>query len=245
MLPRTYVDAVRRGGGRPVLLPPGGTAAEAALTLADLDGLVVAGGDDVDPARYGATMHPATGRPNAERDAWELALLDSALATGARCSLSAAASSCSTSSAAGRCTSIFRTSSGTRNTPGSPMTSAGIMVRIGEAGLIGKILGPSGTSPNGASSGGAGQEGFDWPAASGHWLEVPTHHHQAVDRLGDGLVATAWAADGTVEAVEFTAAGAADGAGFAIGVQWHPEEGEDPRLFRALIDAARRRSRVP
>jgi putative glutamine amidotransferase len=47
-----------------------------------------------------------------------------------------------------------------------------------------------------------------------------------------------------VEAVEFTAA-SADGAGFAIGVQWHPEEGEDPRLFRALIDAARRRSRVP
>jgi putative glutamine amidotransferase len=68
---------------------------------------------------------------------------------------------------------------------------------------------------------------------------VPTHHHQAVDRLGDGLVATAWAADGTVEAVEFTAASAADGAGFVIGVQWHPEEGEDPRLFRALIDAAR------
>ena len=96
VLPRTYVDAVRRGGGRPVLLPPGGTAAEAARTLADLDGLVVAGGDDVDPARYGATMHPATGRPNAERDAWELALLDSALATGSRCSPSAAASSCST-----------------------------------------------------------------------------------------------------------------------------------------------------
>jgi hypothetical protein len=117
------------------------------------------------------------------------------------------------------------------------------MVRIGEAGLIGKILGPNGTSPNGARSGGADGEGFDWPAATrtgaGHWLEVPTHHHQAVDRLGDGLVATAWAADGTVEAVEFTAASAADGAGFVIGVQWHPEEGEDPRLFRALIDAAR------
>ena len=101
----------------------------------------------------------------------------------------------------------------------------------------------NGTSPNGARAGGADRAGFDWPAATrtgaGHWLEVPTHHHQAVDRLGDGLVATAWAADGTVEAVEFTAASAADGAGFVIGVQWHPEEGEDPRLFRALIDAAR------
>ena len=82
VLPRTYVDAVRRGGGRPVLLPPGGTPAEAALTVADLDGLVVAGGGDVDPARYGAAMHPATGAPNAERDAWELAMIDCALQAG-------------------------------------------------------------------------------------------------------------------------------------------------------------------
>jgi putative glutamine amidotransferase len=82
-------------------------------------------------------------------------------------------------------------------------------------------------------------------------VEVPTHHHQAVDRLGAGLVATAWAADGTVEALEFAGApGSARAvawrgtahraapAGFAIGVQWHPEEGGDPRLFDALISAA-------
>ena len=50
--------------------------------MADLDGLVVAGGGDVDPARYGAAMHPATGAPNAERDAWELAMIDCALQAG-------------------------------------------------------------------------------------------------------------------------------------------------------------------
>ena len=48
---------------------------------------------------------------------------------------------------------------------------------------------------------------------------MPTHHHQGVGRLGAGLVATAWAEDGTVEAIEI------DGAPFAVGVQWHPEAG--------------------
>ena len=56
--------------------------AEAAATVADLDGLIVSGGGDVDPSRYGAAMHPATGAPDAERDAWELALLDCALKAG-------------------------------------------------------------------------------------------------------------------------------------------------------------------
>ena len=65
------------------------------------------------------------------------------------------------------------------------------------------------------------------------WLDAPTHHHQAVDRIGDGLVATAWAADGTVEALEV-----AGGPAFTVGVQWHPEEGDDPRLFDALVDGS-------
>jgi len=53
MLPYAYVNAVRQGGGRPVLLPPGGDEAEARATVAGLDGLVVAGGPDIDPVRYG------------------------------------------------------------------------------------------------------------------------------------------------------------------------------------------------
>jgi gamma-glutamyl-gamma-aminobutyrate hydrolase PuuD len=69
-------------------------------------------------------------------------------------------------------------------------------------------------------------------------LDVPTAHHQAIGRLGAGLVATAWAADGTIEAVEPAPAGRAE---FLIAVQWHPEQGTDPRLFRALIRFARER----
>jgi putative glutamine amidotransferase len=63
VLPWVYIDAVRRGGGRPVLLPPGGDDDEAAATVAGLDGLVVTGGPDVDPARYGASRQPETRPP--------------------------------------------------------------------------------------------------------------------------------------------------------------------------------------
>jgi len=60
LLPYVYVEAVRRSGGRPVLLAPGGDATEARETVAGLDGLIVSGGPDIDPARYGAARHPRT-----------------------------------------------------------------------------------------------------------------------------------------------------------------------------------------
>ena len=62
----------------------------------------------------------------------------------------------------------------------------------------------------------------------GEYFEVPTHHHQAVDQVGSGLTAVAWADDGIVEGIESTTSGE-----FLVGVQWHPEQGNDPRLFGA------------
>lgn len=62
---------------------------------------------------------------------------------------------------------------------------------------------------------------------------VKSHHHQATGAVGDGLVPVAWAGDGTVEALEDPALP------FVLGVQWHPEEGEDLALFEALVGAAR------
>ena len=67
----------------------------------------------------------------------------------------------------------------------------------------------------------------------GEFFEVPTHHHQAVDIVGAGLTAVAWADDGIVEGIESTTPGE-----FLVGVQWHPEQATDPRLFRALVTAA-------
>ena len=70
------------------------------------------------------------------------------------------------------------------------------------------------------------------------FIEVPTHHHQAVDLLGDGLKAVAWEEDGTIEAVEAGPTELDGFSGFVLGVQWHPEKGTDPRPFAALVSAA-------
>jgi putative glutamine amidotransferase len=72
----------------------------------------------------------------------------------------------------------------------------------------------------------------------GPQLDAPSHHHQGVDVLASGLVATAWAEDGVVEAAE------ALGAGWVVAVQWHPEEGHSSALFRAFVaEAAANRDR--
>jgi gamma-glutamyl-gamma-aminobutyrate hydrolase PuuD len=65
----------------------------------------------------------------------------------------------------------------------------------------------------------------------GEHSTVRCSHHQAIDRLGHGLVMSATSSDGIVEAVELPSAR------FAVGVQWHPEEEGDQRLFRALLEA--------
>ena len=81
LLPVMYADAIVRAGGVPVLLPPASEDPDAAAaTVARLDGLVVSGGADVDPQQYGEEPHPRTASWRPDRDAWELALLDSAAA---------------------------------------------------------------------------------------------------------------------------------------------------------------------
>jgi putative glutamine amidotransferase len=218
LIPQTYVNAVRRSGGRPVLLPPGGDPAEAAATVADLDGLIVSGGGDVDPARYGAAPHPETGAPNRDRDGWELALLDAALVTETPVLAICRGIQLLNVVRGGTLHQHLPQVVGNDEHSGPDCGFGRHLVRIGTAGALGRVLAGSGDEV---------------------WLDAPTHHHQAVDRLGDGLVATAWAADGTVEGLEVNG-----GTVFAVGVQWHPEEGDDPRLFQALVAAGVRGAEV-
>lgn len=82
LLPSAYADAVTATGGLPLLLPPVDVVGAADALVARLDGLVITGGADVDPARYGAEPHPRTAGWRPDRDAWESALLDAAGAVG-------------------------------------------------------------------------------------------------------------------------------------------------------------------
>ena len=218
MLPAVYVDAVRRSGGRPVLLPPGGDHEEAAVTVAGLDGLVVPGGPDIDPERYGAARHPETQASGPVRDAWEFAVTGAALSLGVPLLAICRGMQVLNVSRGGTLYQHVPDLVGHDRHDGGPGKYGQHRVRVSPGSLLAGII----------------------PDA-GH-LEVPTHHHQAVDLLGDGLKAVAWEEDGTIEAVE-AGPSALDGLpGFVLGVQWHPEQGTDLRVFTALVAAASERS---
>ncbi|MER6079858.1 gamma-glutamyl-gamma-aminobutyrate hydrolase family protein [Streptomyces sp. NPDC001833] len=201
LLPAGYPRLVQRAGGLAAMLPP--DAPEyAAATVARLDGLVIAGGPDVEPVRYGAEPDPRTGRPDRPRDAWELALIDAALAAGVPL--------------LGICRGMQLLN----------VALGGTLVQHidGHAETPG-VFGHHPVKP---------VPGTLYAATVPEDTSVPTFHHQAVDRLGTELVASAHATDdGTIEAVELPA-----GRGWVLGVQWHPEMGEDLRVMRALVTAA-------
>jgi putative glutamine amidotransferase len=220
MLPYAYVEAVRRSGGRPLLLPPGGDDDEATATVGSLDGLVVSGGPDIDPARYGAPRHPETQAPGASRDAWDLAVTGHALRLGvpllAICRGMQVLNVCRGGTLHQHLPDLV----GHGRHDGPPNGFGLHRVRV---------------SPGSTLAGMLPEDGY---------LDVPTHHHQAVDLLGDGLKAVAWEEDGTIEAVEAGPSELDGFSGFVLGVQWHPEQGSDPRLFTALVGAAAERATV-
>jgi putative glutamine amidotransferase len=199
LLPAGYPRLVQASGGSAVMLPPDDPA-YAAEVVARLDGLVIAGGPDVDPQRYGAARDPRSGTPAPERDAWELALIRAALAAG--------------TPLLGICRGMQLLN----------VALGGTLVQHleGHVGAVG-VFGEHPVTPVPGTRYAAAVPGPD---------TVPAYHHQAVDRLGEGLVVSAYAADGTVEAVELP------GAAWVCAVQWHPEMGRDLRVMRALVAAA-------
>jgi putative glutamine amidotransferase len=204
LLPVGYPRLVQRAGGLAAMLPPDAPE-HAAATVARLDGLVVAGGPDVEPVRYGAEPDPRTGPPARERDTWELALIDAALAAGLPL--------------LGICRGmqLLNVALGgtlTQHVDGHTEVP-GVFSRHPVKPVPGTLY--ADVVPEESS--------------------VPTYHHQAVDRLGPGLYASAHAEDGTVEAIELPSAP------WVLGVQWHPEMGEDVRVMRALVTAASRTGR--
>jgi putative glutamine amidotransferase len=210
VLPVSYVDCVAGAGGRPLLLPPaegpGGAASSAADVVAVLDALVLVGGGDVDPARYGAVAGPATSGVSRQRDDSEVALLVAAL----HAELPVLAIC--------RGLQVLNVHLG------------GTLIQH-----LPDVVGHSGHQPAVGCFGTTEvriEHGSGLAKILDDRVTVQCSHHQAVDRLGDGLAVTARAPDDVIEAVELTSAP------FVIGVEWHPEQDGDLRLFEALVRAA-------
>jgi putative glutamine amidotransferase len=208
LAPRGYATAVQKAGGIALLLPPDARAEACEEILEHIDAVLLAGGADVDPASYGADAHPETTNTRAERDAFEMTLARSALDRGMP--------------VLGVCRGMHMLNvalGGTlvqhlpdvlghnehRHTPGS---FADHDVRLQPGSLAAQAIGAERTS-------------------------VKSHHHQGLDRLGEGVVATGWSEpDEVVEAIEL------EGRPYALGVLWHPEEDERSRVIGSLVAAA-------
>ena len=210
LLPQTYVDAVTAAGGVPVLLPPV-PGIEAAV--GHLDALIISGGPDVSPDRYGQERGPHTKVVRPGRDQAELALFQAAIERGLPVLGICRGMQLMNVALGG--TLIQHLPDVVGHDGHSPVLNGmgEHKVEVGETGRLAAIFGPGN-------------------------LAVPTHHHQGIDRLAGGLIPTAWAEDGIIEAVELDA-GAHP---FALAVQWHPEASTEPSLFRALVEAATERA---
>jgi putative glutamine amidotransferase len=172
-LHRVYVDGIVRAGGVPVLLPPAGDGY--AELLSALDGLVLTGGADIEPAQYGQEPLETTyTRP--ARDAFELALLDGALAAGIPVLGVCRGMQLLNVAFGGTLTQHLPEASGTAGHQPALATFGTNTVGLAPDSFAGRILGAE--------------------------TKTRCYHHQAVDSLGQGLRAVGWAADGTIEAIE-------------------------------------------
>ena len=204
LLPHAYAEHVVRAGGQPVVLPPVGDPA----SLVDrLDALIVAGGGDIDPARYGTPPHERTGYIRDFRDEAELGLVHAALDRGLPfLGICRGLQVLNVALGGTLHQHVPDVVGDVRHSP-APGTYGRLPVKVAAGTRLAAVLGTEEST-------------------------VAHYHHQAIDRLGAGLTATAWSDDGLIEAAEL------DDRPFALGVQWHPEAGEDGALFSALVAAA-------
>jgi putative glutamine amidotransferase len=169
-----YVQAVERAGGRPLLVPPSEDALEETLEV--LHGLLLSGGNDVDPESYGAERHPETIGTQPERDRGELALLEAALARDMPVLAVCRGSQVLNVARGGDLVQHLPDVLGDERHKHTPGVFADHEVRIEPSSKVGELVGDR--------------------------APVKSHHHQGYGRIGKGLREVAWADDGTVEALE-------------------------------------------
>lgn len=208
LIPHAYVAHVEAAGATAVLIPPRLDADEewAQRLLGRLDGLVLAGGVDVEPARYGSDPHPSIQSSRPERDTSELALARASAALDMPTLGICRGMQVMAVERHGVLNQHLPDSVGHDDHSIAPGQYNDHVVRLTEGSLAHRVLGDE--------------------------VTVPSYHHQAVE-THPGYAASGWADDDTLEALEDPAAA------FRLAVQWHPEVGEDDRLFVALVRAAR------
>jgi putative glutamine amidotransferase len=204
--PVSYTRTVERAGGTPVVLPPVPASSVPGL-IARIDGLLLAGGRDVDPSLYEQAAHGQTDPPDHRRDRFELLMIRAAIDADLPFLAISRGMHVLNVARGGTLTQHLPDRLGNESHKPDPVKMTTHDVQISSASKLGRVLGASAL--------------------------VPAAHHQAVDELGRGLVTVAWTPDQVVEAVEL------QGHRFGLGVEWHPEEGDDARLFEALVTAAK------
>ena len=212
LLPRSYADAVQRAGGVAVLLPPDARAGEDASPWLDIvDGLILAGGADVDPSFYDAEPDPETLGTVPERDAFEIELARGAMERDLPLLGICRGMQVMNVARGGTLIQHLPDDVGHhdhRRSLGS-FDDADHDVRLAEGSLALRA---------------AGEEVH----------ATKSHHHQGVGRIGSGFEVTGWATvDDLPETIEDP------GCRFALGVQWHPEADPASRLIGALVAEAR------
>jgi putative glutamine amidotransferase len=211
-----YLASVRAVGGDPWELDPRADAAD--IVVRSCAGLVLPGGVDVDPARYGETRHPTVTDVDVARDDYEIALVRAALAADLP---------------------IFAICRGLQvmNVAAGGSLVQDLPSQVGQA-VPHQVADPKDAIAHDVSLGpGSRLEQLMGHAAVGGRLPVNSRHHQAVGRVAVGFVVTSRAADGVIEGLE------RPDARFCVGVQWHPENFVGSRtflpLFAGLLTAAR------
>jgi putative glutamine amidotransferase len=212
LLPYEYITAIQRAGALALMIAPDPALESDPDEILDtIEGLILSGGSDIDPASYGENPHPETIGTVIERDRTELALSRRAIE---------------------------------RDIPVLGICRGMQLINVARGGTLKQHLpdevGHEDHRPYPGSFENSDhavhlKAGSLAAVAAGETLHnTKSHHHQGVEKIGEGLVVTGYSAlDGLPEAIE------APGCRFVLGVQWHPEADETSRVIDALVQQAR------
>jgi putative glutamine amidotransferase len=217
LVPRSYVAAVQAAGGFAVVLAPDAElAADPAQALELMDGLLLTGGADIDPASYGEARHAETGETMPERDEFEIAVTRAAIERDVPLLGICRGMQLLNVACGGTLLQHLPERLGHeehRRVPGS-FDGSDHDVELVAGSLAARVAGETNHA-------------------------IKSHHHQGVDRIGEGLLVSGRAEDGLPETIEMP------GRRFVLGVQWHPEADEESRVVGALVGEAATHAHEP